>query len=55
MKYFSSNLYKHVKLSKESGVNVVMGTGYYVDGAQSNTTKGSSVEDMCNFMENELR
>jgi len=43
------------KLSEESGVNVIMGTGYYVDAAQTNDTKTSSVEIMNQFIQDELR
>ena len=43
------------KLSKESGVNVIMGTGYYVDKAQSDATRNETIEKMSQFMANELR
>ena len=32
------------KLSKESNVNVIMGTGYYVDKAQSDATRNETIE-----------
>ena len=43
------------KLSEESGVNVIMGTGYYVHAAQTDATKASTVEVMNQFIQNELK
>ena len=43
------------KLSEESGVNVIMGTGYYVHAAQTDATKASTVEVMNQFIQNELQ
>ena len=43
------------KLSVESGVNVIMGTGYYVHAAQTDATKASTVEVMNQFIQNELK
>ena len=43
------------RLSKASNVNVIMGTGYYVDKAQSDATRNETVEHMAKFMASELR
>jgi phosphotriesterase-related protein len=42
-------------LSKKTEVNVVMGTGYYVDCSHKLETKTYSIESMSNYMADELR
>ncbi|XP_075225924.1 phosphotriesterase-related protein [Lycorma delicatula] len=44
-----------VKASKETGVHVVAGTGFYVSAVQSQSVLHKSVEEMCNDMRNELQ
>lgn len=43
------------RLSQESNVNVIMGTGYYVDAANRTDTKTYSVESLNQFISDELR
>jgi len=42
------------RLSRETGVKVVAGTGYYVNGAQTSDTLGLSEERMADFMKGEM-
>ncbi|BET02942.1 Parathion hydrolase-related protein [Nesidiocoris tenuis] len=42
------------KASKESGVNVIAGTGYYVDGTQSESARSLSVEQISEVIRQDL-
>lgn len=49
------DLKKLKSLADETGVNIVCGTGFYVDGAQTNSVRTSFTEEkMANFMRSDL-
>lgn len=48
------NISLMVKASKESGVNVIAGTGFYLDVCQPSGNLNLTVEAMCNIMQKEL-
>ena len=41
-------------VSRESGVNIVLGTGFYVEAFQSEETRAMSVESMAEVMQQEI-
>ncbi|XP_039285575.1 LOW QUALITY PROTEIN: phosphotriesterase-related protein [Nilaparvata lugens] len=43
-----------LKASKETGVNIILGTGYYVSGVQGRSALSKSSEEMYNYMKAEL-
>lgn len=42
------------ELSKCTGVNIICGTGFYIDLVHPNFTSEASIEELSNFMENEI-